>query len=40
MKVSNTPDTLRLAQAIEGSVAEGGFDIEIEPVEYTTLLTP
>ena len=38
MKVSNTPDTLRLAQAIQGSVAEGGFDIEIEPVEYTTLL--
>jgi peptide/nickel transport system substrate-binding protein len=38
MKVSNTPDTLRLAQAIQGSVAKGGFDIEIEPVEYTTLL--
>ena len=38
MKVSNTPDTLRLAQAIQGSVAEGGFEIEIEPVEYTTLL--
>jgi peptide/nickel transport system substrate-binding protein len=38
MKVSNTPDTLRLAQAIQGSVSAGGFDIEIEPVEYTTLL--
>ncbi|QBR93452.1 ABC transporter substrate-binding protein [Nocardioides euryhalodurans] len=38
MKVSNTPDTLRLAQAIQGSVAKGGFEIEIEPVEYTTLL--
>ena len=38
MKVSNTPDTLRLAQAIQGSVSDGGFDIEIQPVEYTTLL--
>jgi len=38
MKVSNTPDTLRLAQAIQGSVSAGGFDIELEPVEYTTLL--
>lgn len=38
MKVTNTPDTLRLAQAIQGSVSAGGFDIEIEPVEYTTLL--
>ena len=38
MKVSNTPDTLRLAQAIQGSVSAGGFDVEIEPVEYTTLL--
>ncbi len=38
MRVSNTPDTLRLAQAIQGSVSKGGFEIEIEPVEYTTLL--
>lgn len=38
MKVTNTPDTLRLAQAIQGSVSAGGFDVEIEPVEYTTLL--
>ena len=38
MKVTNTPDTLRLAQAIQGSVSAGGFEVEIEPVEYTTLL--
>jgi peptide/nickel transport system substrate-binding protein len=38
MKVTNTPDSLRLAQAIQGSVSAGGFDVEIEPVEYTTLL--
>lgn len=38
MSVSNTPDTLRLAQAIQGSVKDGGFDVEIQPVEYTTLL--
>ena len=38
MKVTNTPDSLRLAQAIQGSVSAGGFEVEIEPVEYTTLL--
>jgi peptide/nickel transport system substrate-binding protein len=38
MSVSNTPDTLRLAQAIQGSVEDGGFEIDIQPVEYTTLL--
>ncbi len=38
MNVSNTPDSLRLAQAIQGSVSDGGFDVEIQPVEYTTLL--
>ncbi|WP_299054849.1 ABC transporter substrate-binding protein [uncultured Nocardioides sp.] len=38
MTVSNTPDTLRLAQALQAMVREGGFDIEIAPVEYSTLL--
>ena len=38
MMVSNTPDSVRLAQAIQGSVSDGGFDVEIQPVEYTTLL--
>jgi peptide/nickel transport system substrate-binding protein len=38
MKVTNTPDTLRLAQAVQASVADGGFDVEITPVEYSSLL--
>ncbi len=38
MKVTNTPDTLRLAQAVQASVADGGFDVEIVPVEYSSLL--
>ena len=38
MKVSNKPDTLRLAQALQAAVAQGGFEIAIEPVEYSTLL--
>ncbi len=38
MQVSNTPDTLRLAQALQASVVEGGFEIVVEPVEYSTLL--
>jgi peptide/nickel transport system substrate-binding protein len=38
MSVSNTPDTLRLAQAIQALVKKGGFDLEIQPVEYSTLL--
>lgn len=38
MKVTNSPDTLRLAQAVQASVAEAGFDLEIVPVEYSTLL--
>ena len=29
MKVTNTPDTLRLAQAIQGSVSAGGFEVEM-----------
>ena len=38
MQVSNTQDELRFAQALQASVAEGGFDLEIVPVEYSTLL--
>jgi ABC-type transport system substrate-binding protein len=38
MLVSNTPDTLRLAQALQAMVKEGGFDIKINPVEYSSLL--
>ena len=38
MAVSNTPDTLRLAQALQASVVEGGFELVVEPVEYSTLL--
>lgn len=36
--VSNTPDTLRLAQALQALVKDGGFRLSIEPVEYSTLL--
>ncbi|GAB3261281.1 ABC transporter substrate-binding protein [Kineosporia babensis] len=38
LSVSNTADSLRLAQALQASVVEGGFEIEIQPVEYSTLL--
>jgi peptide/nickel transport system substrate-binding protein len=38
MAASNTPDTLRLAQALQALVKKGGFDLEIQPVEYSTLL--
>ncbi|ALG10720.1 ABC transporter substrate-binding protein [Kibdelosporangium phytohabitans] len=38
LKVSNTQDELRYAQALQASVAEGGFDLRIVPVEYSTLL--
>ncbi|GIF75825.1 ABC transporter substrate-binding protein [Asanoa siamensis] len=38
MLASNTPDTLRLAQALQSMVKEGGFNIEIVPVEYSSLL--
>ncbi|MEV0719876.1 ABC transporter substrate-binding protein, partial [Asanoa sp. NPDC050611] len=38
MLVSNAPDTLRLAQALQAMVKEGGFNIEISPVEYSSLL--
>ncbi|MGK5740367.1 ABC transporter substrate-binding protein [Micromonospora sp. URMC 103] len=38
MLVSNTPDTLRLAQALQAMVKDGGFDLKINPVEYSSLL--
>lgn len=38
MQVSNTPDTLRFAQALQAAVADGGFELTILPVEYSTLL--
>lgn len=38
MQITNTPDSLRLGQALQASVAEGGFDLRIVPVEYSTLL--
>jgi peptide/nickel transport system substrate-binding protein len=38
MLASNTPDTLRLAQALQAMVKDGGFDLKINPVEYSSLL--
>ena len=38
MTVTNTPDVLRLASAIQAMVRKGGFDLKVEPLEYTTLL--
>jgi peptide/nickel transport system substrate-binding protein len=38
MITSNNPDSLRLAQALQSMVKEGGFDLKIKPVEYATLL--
>lgn len=38
MQVTNTQDQLRFAQALQASAREGGFDVAIVPVEYSTLL--
>jgi peptide/nickel transport system substrate-binding protein len=38
MITSNNPDSLRLAQALQAMVKEGGFDLVIKPVEYASLL--
>jgi peptide/nickel transport system substrate-binding protein len=38
MEVSNNPDTIRFAQALQASVVAGGFDLAISPIEYSTLL--
>jgi peptide/nickel transport system substrate-binding protein len=36
--VSNQQDQLRLVQALQASVRAGGFEITIQPMEYSTLL--
>jgi peptide/nickel transport system substrate-binding protein len=38
MSVSNNPDSLRFAQALQALVKDGGFDLKIKPVEYAALL--
>jgi peptide/nickel transport system substrate-binding protein len=38
MITSNDPDTLRLAQALQSMVKDGGIDLKIKPVEYASLL--
>ncbi|WP_369068855.1 ABC transporter substrate-binding protein [Kineococcus terrestris] len=38
VQVSNTADSLRLLQALQASVRDGGFDVVVRPVEYSTLL--
>lgn len=38
LQVATTQDYLRYAQALQASVAQGGFDLKIVPVEYSTLL--
>lgn len=38
MITSNNPDSLRLAQALQGMVKDGGFELVIKPVEYAALL--
>lgn len=35
---SNNPDDLRLAQALQAMVKEGGFDMVLQPMEFTALL--
>lgn len=39
MQVSNVPSSLQMMQAVQAQAKEGGFDIQIQPVEYTTLLS-
>ena len=38
MITANNPDSLRLAQALQSMVKDGGFNLEIKPVEYASLL--
>jgi peptide/nickel transport system substrate-binding protein len=38
MQVTNNPDTLRFAQALQAAVVDGGFELTISPIEYSTLL--
>ena len=38
MMVTNTPDTLKLAQALQAMVEPAGFQLKLQPLEFTTLL--
>lgn len=38
MLVTNTPDSLKLAQVLQAMVKQGGFDLKLQPLEFTTLL--
>jgi peptide/nickel transport system substrate-binding protein len=38
MLVTNTPDSLQFAQALQAMVKEGGFELKLQPLEFTTLL--
>ncbi|MEV6773988.1 ABC transporter substrate-binding protein [Nocardia sp. NPDC051030] len=38
LQVQNSQDRLRYAQALQAQLKEGGFDLEIIPTEYSTLL--
>ncbi|MGF6885755.1 peptide/nickel transport system substrate-binding protein [Nocardia sp. GAS34] len=38
LQVTDTQDQLRYAQALQANVAAGGFQLAIEPTEYSTLL--
>ncbi|GAA5230022.1 ABC transporter substrate-binding protein [Arthrobacter cryoconiti] len=38
MLVTNTPDSLRFTQALQAALLDGGFDLTLQPVEYSTLL--
>jgi peptide/nickel transport system substrate-binding protein len=38
MLTSNTPASLQFAQALQAMVKESGFDLKLEPVEFTSLL--
>ena len=38
MLVTNTPQTLQLAQALQAMVKDGGFELKLQPLEFTTLL--
>ncbi|RDI62831.1 peptide/nickel transport system substrate-binding protein [Nocardia pseudobrasiliensis] len=38
LQVQNSPDQLRYAQALQASIAEGGFALDVQPTEYATML--
>jgi peptide/nickel transport system substrate-binding protein len=38
MLVTNTPDTLQFAQALQAMVKPAGFQLKLQPLEFTTLL--